>query len=148
MDELKQFLAELFRIAGFDVEEIKVEETIEGVRLNVLMPDAGLAIGENGAFLMAWEQVLRVYAPRLVAKPTHVTLDINNYRFQREETLREMAKKAARKAVLSKKSVELPAMTSYERRVVHMELALRPDVTTESEGEGPERKVVVKPISF
>lgn len=148
MEELKQFLSELFRLAGFVIEDIKSEEALEGVRFNVLMPDAGPAIGENGRLLPAWEQILKAKASRVFAKPTHVTFDINNYRFQKEESLREAAKKAARQAVLGKKSVELPAMSAYERRVVHMELALRPDVTTESEGEEPERRVVVKPISF
>jgi len=148
MDELKQFLSELFRLAGFEMADIKIQESLEGVAIHVEMPDAGPAIGENGRLLPAWEQLVRVKASRIFSKPVRVSFDINNYRFQKEESLREAAKKAAREAVLGKKPVELPAMSAYERRVVHMELALRPDVTTESEGEEPERRVVVKPISF
>jgi spoIIIJ-associated protein len=64
----------------------------------------------------------------------------------KNEGLRELARKAAREAVLKKKPVELPAMNAYERRVVHSELALRPDVMTESSGEEPNRRVVVKPL--
>jgi len=138
----------MFKIAGFYIDDVKLEEAADGIRLNVLMPDAGFAIGENGRLLPSWETLVRARAARLLDRQMHVTLDINNYKFQREEGLRDLAKKAARTAVLSKKSVELPTMSSYERRVVHMELALRPDVTTESEGADPERKVVVKPISF
>ena len=73
-------------------------------------------------------------------------LDINNYRREREHLIGEIAKAAARKALMNKQDVELPIMNAYERRLVHMELASRPDVKTESIGEGAERRVVIKPI--
>lgn len=73
-------------------------------------------------------------------------VDINNYRKERENLIVELAKAAARKVLITKAEVKLPAMNSYERRLIHMELATRPDVKSESSGEGKERFVVVRPI--
>lgn len=73
-------------------------------------------------------------------------VDINNYRKEREQLLIELAKAAAQKAVATKQEVRLPAMNAYERRLIHVELSIRPDVKTESVGEGKERGVIIKPI--
>lgn len=73
-------------------------------------------------------------------------IDINNYRKEREQLLIELAKAAAQKAVATKQEVKLPAMNAYERRLIHVELAIRPDVKTESIGDSKERCVVIKPI--
>lgn len=76
----------------------------------------------------------------------HVVVDVNNYRLERERLILELAQAAARKAIATKQEVELPPMNAYERRLVHTELATRPDIKTESIGEGKERRVVIKPI--
>ena len=73
-------------------------------------------------------------------------IDVNNYRKERENIIVELAKAAARKVLLTKEEVRLPAMNGYERRLVHVELATRPDVKSESIGEDPERYVVIKPL--
>ena len=73
-------------------------------------------------------------------------VDINNYRKERERLIAELAKAAAQKAMTTKGEVRLPAMNAYERRLVHVELSMRPDVKTESAGEGKERCVIVRPI--
>lgn len=77
---------------------------------------------------------------------TTVFIDINNYRKEREGIILEIARGAARKAVATKEEVALPIMNAYERRLIHVELASRPDIKTESVGEGKGRYVVVKPI--
>jgi predicted RNA-binding protein Jag len=73
-------------------------------------------------------------------------VDVNNYRKDRERLIAELAKAAAQKVANTKTEVRLPAMNSYERRIVHTELSMRPDVKTESSGEGRERCVVVRPL--
>jgi predicted RNA-binding protein Jag len=77
---------------------------------------------------------------------TNFFIDINNYRKERERLIIELAKAAAQKSITLKTEVRLPAMNAYERRLVHMELSMRPDIKTESIGEGKERGVVIKPI--
>lgn len=86
---------------------------------------------------------------QLVAKKENehpLFFDVNNYRREREELISELARAAARKAVVTKKSISLPAMNSYERRLIHVELAAHPEVKTESAGADRERYVIVKPI--
>lgn len=76
----------------------------------------------------------------------HYFVDINNYRKEREKLIGDLAKAAAQKAVTTKTEVRLPAMNAYERRLVHMELSMRPDIKTESAGEGADRCVTIKPL--
>jgi spoIIIJ-associated protein len=71
-------------------------------------------------------------------------IDINNYRLERERIITELARAAARKAVATKAEISLPAMNAYERRIIHVELAARPEVKTESVGTGKSRYVIVK----
>lgn len=73
-------------------------------------------------------------------------VDINNYRKDREKLILEIAKAAAQKVLVTKAEVRLPAMNAYERRLVHVELAMRPDVKTESIGEGKDRSVIIRPL--
>jgi len=145
-DELQNFVKELFTKGGFSPEDIAVRPEPDGFGVDIQIPDAGLAIGEDGAHLLAWEHVIRSYAQKIMNGRQRISFDINHYRAIKDEALKEIARKAARDAVLGKKAVELPPMNAYERRVVHSELALRPDVATESTGEEPNRRVVVKPI--
>lgn len=73
-------------------------------------------------------------------------VDLNNYRKDREKLILDIARAAAQKVLATKAEVRLPAMNAYERRLVHTELSMRPDVKTESTGEGKERSVIIRPI--
>ncbi len=86
---------------------------------------------------------------KLLAKKEQVEsffVDVNNYRKERERIIVELAKAAAKKALTAKEEVRLPTMNAYERRLVHVELSIHPEVKTESVGEGRERCVIVKPL--
>ena len=147
MQQLKEFTEKLFSGAGFELREVSVRnEAPEVFSVDVLLYEAGLVIGLRGENLFSWQEIIEKKAGLLLQERARVKLDINNYRFQHEEQLRELARTSARKAVLTKQSVKLFPMSSYERRVIHAELALRPDVHTESEGEEPNRCVIVKPL--
>lgn len=160
----RSFVEGMFRRAGFPVEEVILRRGGDRWEVDVAMTDAGLAIGDEGAHLWAWEQILRVTLQKFLfgkqrddlerndasddieGSRFNISLDINHYRAMRNEDLREVARKAARAAALKKKPVLLAPMSAYDRRIIHTELALRPDVETESIGEAPNRKVIVKPI--
>lgn len=73
-------------------------------------------------------------------------VDINNYRKEREDIIVKLAKAAAKKCSVTQKEVALPPMNSFERRIVHTELSVHPDVVTESRGEGKQRQVVIAPF--
>ncbi len=147
-DTVKQFATDLLRIGKFDhVAKVDVKkDSDQALRVDVTIGEAGLAIGPNGEHLRAWEEVLERFASKQEGSFVSVTMDINNYRWQLEERLREIARHGAKEATFGRKEVKLPSMNAYERRIVHAELALRPDVHTESEGRDPNRCVVIKPL--
>lgn len=110
-------------------------------------------------FIYDNQALVKEALPALVASLNHVVqlvgrkhgippviFDVNNYRQERENLIVELAKAAAKKVHMTRAEVPLPVMNSYERRIVHTALAVHPEVTTESVGEGKERYVVVKPV--
>ncbi len=122
--------------------EIKPEEK----HGSLFIYDGGNLLKENLAAIV--ESVNHLF--QMIAKKNQIDLfflDVNSYRQERENLIAELARAAAKKAVATKNAVPLPAMNSYERRIVHAELALHPEVKTESSGEGKERYVVIKPLS-
>ena len=76
----------------------------------------------------------------------YLDLDINDYKNKKIEYLKNLAKESADEVFLVKKTKTLPPMSSYERRIIHEELSQRQDVTTQSQGEGDNRQVVINPI--
>ena len=73
-----------------------------------------------------------------------LVIDINRHKKEREKELTELANKAAQKVRRTKKPVIFKPMPAFERRFIHMKLAEQPDIVTESTGEDPERKVVIR----
>ncbi len=148
LQSLAEFARSLLRIGMFgDPERVDVTKDGEkAMRVDVALHDARLVIGPNGDHLRAWGEVFERFASKRAGLHIAVTMDANNYRWQNEERLREIARHAAKEAMFTRSSVKLQPMNAYERRIVHAELALRPDVHTESDGEDPNRCVVVKPL--
>ena len=151
IEKLKDFLALLVKTSGFALKTVDArKDDIKTIKIEIFIEGAGLVIGENGENIFAWEEILNQWLRKNWNPPEggylRAVLDINNYRWQIEQRLRDLAKKSAREAVLSKNPVKLPVMSSYERRIIHTELALHPNVVTESEGQSPRRQVVVRPL--
>lgn len=149
IDEIKNIINEFWKRAGIVDFEIKTAEDITDGSLNVgvFIRDASLYIGEEGRNIKDFETILRLVIKKQTGNISNIHLDINNYREFKNETLRELAKKAARRARFYKQPVALEAMSAYDRRIIHTELAAHPDIKTESTGEGSNRRVVVKYIS-
>ncbi len=109
--------------------------------------DARFLIGKNGQNLKAFEQVVRLLYARTQSIPNSmVTVDVNDYRKSRTLHVVELARQAVSRVRNTQKPEALLPMSSYERRVVHMELAVYPDIATESIGDDPNRRVVIKPF--
>ncbi len=143
MEHIKESLKELLRMAGFANPVVEFEP--EGARFSVML-DEGEWIREWIPRLVADLGFIARTIGRKVGVHGMVYVDVNNYRKERERLIVEIAKAAARKVLITKSDVHLPAMNAYERRLVHTELATRPDVKTESVGEKRERCVIVKPL--
>jgi len=141
MEKISEKIKKLFELMGVNEFEINFNEITK--RFSLIINDY-LDQSELPRFLEDFEYLINLICQK-EAQP-RIWLDINNYRRERERLIIELAKAAAHKAVLNKEEVSLPAMNAYERRLVHLEIASRPDLKTESIGEGKARRVVIKPI--
>lgn len=144
-DLLAELLEEVTAGLGLDVE-IEVEEG-DGVLVGrVLGDDVGLLIGRRGQTIDAVQHL----AQRIVfpdgPSSTRVEIDADGYRERRAELLRADADEAADEAVRDGRPVELDPMPASERRIVHEHLRDRDDVETHSEGDEPDRYLVVSPL--
>ena len=144
MENWELFIKKTLDLIGF--KDYRLEIKIEERRGSVFIYEDQEMMKENlPAIVDAVNHVLQMVAKKNQAEA--IFLDINNYRHDRERLIAELARAAAKKASSTKTEVALPSMNSYERRLVHMELAVHPEVKTESAGEGKERYVVIKPIA-
>ena len=112
---------------------------------NIEGEDAGLLIGRRGETLSSFQFVLNFILSRKTQSRTLVLLDVEGYRERRSEVLRSMAFRLAERAATTGRSVAMEPMPARERRIVHMALADNAKVTTESIGEGEDRKVTIVP---
>jgi spoIIIJ-associated protein len=143
MDQLHHNVQKLIELMGFG--DFSVSYDPEGGRFSIFINDEKFLRNSLADFVADLEHLVKLMAKKTAGeKPVFV--DVNNYRKERENLILELARAAARKAAASKQEVDLPAMNAYERRLVHLELASRPDIKTESVGERRERHVVVRPI--
>jgi len=127
-----------------EVEERSISD-ITLPYVNVLTDDARLLIGARARNLWALEYLLKRLAEKTESAPGGFFLDVNGYRLHHLEELKSEAKTVARKVRLYRTDIALPPMSAFERRIIHVALAEYPDITTESIGQGPGRRVVVKP---
>ncbi len=142
---LEDFLEELVTGLGLDAEVV-VEES-EGVLTGSLVgEDVGLFIGRHGQTIDAVQHLAqRIVFPGGPSR-TRVVIDADGYRERRAEILREDADEAADDVLRGGRAVELEPMPASERRIVHEHLRDRGDVQTHSEGDEPERFLVVSPL--
>jgi spoIIIJ-associated protein len=107
--------------------------------------DQNTLIGRRGETLESLQFLVNLVVGRQVDLWTRVIVDIEGYRLRRKFALITLARKTAEQVESRKQAVPLEAMPAFERRIIHMSLAENPNVTTESSGVEPERRVVVLP---
>lgn len=145
---IKKTTEELLKKMAFKKAIVEVEKQENSSALVVsiqLEDDPSQLIGQSGSNLNDLQRVLRLLIARKDPEAPLFLLDINGYRGKREAFLKELSQEIAGQVAKTKKSVMLQPMSSYERRIVHLELAERSDIVTESIGEEPERRVVIRP---
>ncbi len=116
------------------------------VEVDIELSEPQFLIGQNGETLSDLGRILSIIITKNLKKPFYLKLDINNYKKKKVEYLKNLAKELADEVALTKEEKVLQPMSAYERMVIHSELAQRKDVITESQGEGSERCVVIKPV--
>ena len=115
------------------------------IAVDVAPEDTALFIGQKGETIDAIQYLVNVSTFKERQFFKRIVLDAEGYRQRRVEAIQGMAHRTARRAVRESRTVEMPPMNSSERRVVHIYLSENPNVTTESEGTGDGRRVMVSP---
>ena len=139
----KAFLSELTRLMGVDVT-IDMGTDAEGNVYGAMSGDTlGILIGRRGETLDAVQYLTSLKVNRGQEHYTRVTLDTENYRARREDTLIRLANRMANRAVRTGRRVSLEPMNPYERRIIHYALQQNEAVDTHSEGDEPNRHVVI-----
>ena len=137
------FLQELTGLMGVQVD-VAVGTDAEGnVFVNMTGDTLGILIGRRGETLDALQYLTSLKVNRGQEGYTRVTLDTENYRAKREDTLIRLANRMANRAVKTGRKVSMEAMNPYERRIIHSALQANEAVDTHSEGEEPNRHVVI-----
>jgi spoIIIJ-associated protein len=126
---------------------VEVSSGGETARLNVRGDDLGALIGRRGEKLASLQHIVNLIVGRREGQHHRIAIDVENYRGRREEQLRDVADRAAKRVIQTGKIIQLEAMPAIERRVVHMALLENPRIRTQSVGVEPNRRIVVLPAS-
>lgn len=138
------FIDGLLKVIGVEAESEVVSDA-ETLNINIKTPSSARVIGKRGDVLDAIQCLAGAVANIGRDEYRKVVVDCENYRAQREQTLRELAQKLAKTAVETGRKMLLEPMTPYERRVIHAALMDNEEVKTVSEGREPVRYVAVIP---
>ena len=142
----RAFLNDVFQAMNMEVViDIKYNEEEKSMDIELSGNEMGVLIGKRGQTLDSIQYLTSLVVNKGNAGYVRVKVDTENYRARRKETLENLAKNIAFKVKRTKKPVFLEPMNPYERRVIHSALQNDPYVTTHSEGDEPNRRVVVTP---
>lgn len=146
-DELAlEFVRKILVDLELPTDTLKMEEVDDKeVRITVMGEDMGLIIGHHGEILESIQYLTNLAANKGKDGYRRYTVDIENYRSRREDTLRHLAQKTAARAKRQGRNITLEPMSANERRIIHSEVQDIEGVTTFSIGSGDQRKVVVSP---
>ena len=144
-ERVRELLERLADEIGVDAD-VRVHEDDDGVTGEYVGDDLGLLIGHHGQTIDAIQHIAYRIAFRGEQARKGVIVDAAGYRERRAVALRAAADQAAEAAVSDRRAVSLEAMSALERKVVHEHLKTRHDVETYSEGQEPDRRLVVAPL--
>ncbi len=144
-DELKAILTELLELADLEAE-VQVTE-IQGryVNFNLDGSDVSYLVGRRGEVLNALQYLMNVMSTRKLGRGVRVVLEGNEYRKKRQQVLTDLANQIAKEVASRGEEAVLDALPAFERRVVHKALSEFEGIKTYSEGEEPDRRVVIAP---
>ena len=141
----KEYLTKIINGMGIDVQ-IEAQRKENFLKLTLHSEENSLLIGKNGRTLLSLQNILRQVILNKTGVSANIILDVENYKEKREKNIEYLAKKIAREVEKTGVEVKMDSMNSYERRIVHNVISKNKKVTTISEGEDPNRYVIVKPV--
>ncbi len=140
---IKETISEIIRKMSAE-GNLEVRRREENITITIFSDNNAILIGKNGKNMSALQLIIRQMVNTKLSKPLSIIIDVGNYKEKRARNIEYLAKKLAREAYKTKTEITMDSMNSYERRIVHSILADDKYVYTESIGEEPNRKVVIK----
>ena len=149
------FLANIIKHMQIDAEVRIIEETAQEIKMDIIGQDLGTLIGYHGEILDSLQYLAYLAVnkgesgededtgEKKKGSAVKITLDIENYRAKREDTLKSLAKKMADRVIKYGRSVTLEPMNAYERRIIHSTIQDISGVSTHSIGQDNERKIII-----
>jgi spoIIIJ-associated protein len=128
--------------------DVHIREDGEAIVLDIEGPDAGRAIGKKGQTLDALQFLVNKMVNRFPGGRRHVVVDSGDYRERHDMNLEALARREAKRAVTEGKIITLEPMSARDRRVIHLSLAKLEDVSTESQGQGMQRRIQIIPAKL
>ncbi len=125
--------------------EVTEDKENQAVLIQIETETPGILIGYHGETLSSFQLILGIMANRQLKEWTRILVNVGDYRQKREEVLKRIALSAAQRAHFSGAPVTLADLSSAERRIIHLVLADHEEVESYSEGEGRDRRLIIKP---
>jgi spoIIIJ-associated protein len=144
LETARTVLTEMLSLMGLQAT-VEVASDGETSRLNVRGDDLGTLIGRRGEKLASLQHIVNLIVGRREGQHHRIAIDVENYRGRREQQLRDVADRAAKRVLQTGKIIQLEAMPAVERRIVHLALMENPKIRTQSVGVEPNRRIVVLP---
>ena len=144
ISKIKEILDNIFSITGEKDLEYEIKKNNNQMLLEIKGDKVSHLIGYKGKTIESIQSLLNAMLQREDEEFAKVFVEINGYKKQKEEKLKRLANKMADNVIRFRKPIRLEPMSAYERLIIHTELAKRSDVETESFGEEPRRRVVIK----
>jgi spoIIIJ-associated protein len=146
LEEARTVLVELLRLMGVE-GTVEIGMGSETSKLNVKGSDLGVLIGRRGEKLASLQHLVNLIVAKKEGQWHRIAVDVENYRGRREDQLRDVASRAAKRVVQTGKILQLEPMPAVERRIVHMALVENDKVRTQSVGVEPNRRIVILPAT-
>ncbi|MGN1341810.1 MAG: RNA-binding cell elongation regulator Jag/EloR [Bacilli bacterium] len=140
---IKDTISEITKNMGAEAN-LEVRRRENNISVTIFSDNNSILIGKNGKNVAALQLLIRQMVNSKLNSPLGIIIDVGNYKEKRAKNIEYLAKKLAKEAYKTKTEVTMDSMNSYERRIVHEALAEDKYVYTESIGEEPNRKVVIK----
>ena len=135
-------------VDGMGIKDVIIESQRKEnfIKLTLHSSDNSILIGRNGRTLSSLQNLIRSSVSNQTGIFVNIILDVENYKIKQEHNIERLAKRLAKEVLRTKEPIAMDSMNSYERRLVHNALANFKGITSDSEGEEPNRRIVIKPI--
>ena len=144
VEYIKNYLKEVTSIMGLSCQ-FEVQKRENHIKVNIISDNSSILIGKNGRTLSSLQELLKQSINSKLNTKINIILDANDYKEKRQRNIERLAIRLAKEVRKTKVEVKMDSMNSFERRLVHNALTNFKGVATVSEGEEPNRCVIIKP---